>query len=81
MGRDPYTGGVLEEEPEGAGISLWARGAVERGRYAGCAALVPGAAALAFAFTRPPRHRLRWIPAPVPVAAVAPWAALAGPYL
>ncbi|MFE9922197.1 hypothetical protein ACFYQA_11570 [Streptomyces sp. NPDC005774] len=77
---DPYTGSALEEQLEGTGISLWARGAVERGWYAGYAGLVLGAAALAFAFTRPPRHQPRWILALVPVAVAAPWAALAGPY-
>ncbi|MFC5953102.1 hypothetical protein ACFP51_00935 [Streptomyces pratens] len=77
---DPYTGSALEEQLEGTGISLWARGAVERGWYAGYAALVLGAAALAFAFTRPPRHQPRWILALTPVAVAAPWAALAGPY-
>ncbi|MET8216527.1 hypothetical protein [Streptomyces hirsutus] len=78
---DPYTGSALEEELEGAGISLWARGAVERGWYVGYAGLALGAAALAFAFTRPPRHQPRWTLALVPVAVAVPWAALAGPYL
>ncbi|MFC9850242.1 hypothetical protein [Streptomyces prasinus] len=77
---DPYTGSALEEQLEGAGVGLWVRGAVERGWYAGYVALVLGAAALAFAFTRPPRHQPRWIPALVPVAVAAPWAVLAGPY-
>lgn len=77
---DPYTGSAIEEELTNTGISLWARGAIERGWYVGYAALVLGAAALAFAFTRPPRHQPRWILALTPVAAAAPWAAIAGPY-
>ncbi|MFC5670150.1 hypothetical protein [Streptomyces incanus] len=78
---DPYTGSALEEELEGAGISLSAWGALERGWYAGYAALVLGAAALALAFTRPPRHQPRWTLALVPVAVAVPWAVLAGPYV
>lgn len=78
---DQHTGRAIQEELDDTGISLWAQGAIERGWYVGYAALALGAAALAFAFSREPRHQPRWILALTPVAVAAPWAVLAGPYL
>ncbi|NBM17842.1 hypothetical protein [Streptomyces sp. GC420] len=78
---DQYTGRAIHEELEDAGISLWGREAIERGWYVGYAALVAGATALSFSFTRRPRHQPLWVLGLTPLAAGLPWLLLAGPYL
>ncbi|MGV9453748.1 hypothetical protein [Streptomyces sp. NPDC003635] len=78
---DQYTGAAIGEELQSAGVSLWGRDAIERGWYVGYAALAAGAAALSFAFSRPPRRQTRWVWGLMPVAVGVPWVLLAGPYL
>ncbi|MFG1672324.1 hypothetical protein [Streptomyces sp. Y7] len=78
---DQYTGAAIGEELESAGISLWGRAAIERGWYVGYAALVAGAAALGFAFTRPSRQQMWWVAGLTPPAVGVPWALLGGSYL
>ncbi|MFB6642346.1 hypothetical protein ACWHLZ_20230 [Streptomyces chartreusis] len=78
---DQYTGAAIGEELDSAGISLWGRDAIERGWYVGYAALVAGAAALAFSFSRRPRQQVWWALGLTPLAVGVPWVLLAGPYL
>ncbi|MGW4758604.1 hypothetical protein [Streptomyces chartreusis] len=49
--------------------------------YVGYTALVAGAAALAFSFSRRPRQQVRWALGLTPLTVGVPWVLLAGPYL
>ncbi|MFF0203829.1 hypothetical protein [Streptomyces sp. NPDC005017] len=77
---EPASGDALGESLDRAGISLWGRDVIERGWYAGYAALAAGLAAAVFASTRS-AHRDAWFAALLIPAAVLPWLLLSGPHL